>query len=370
MKIGIVTDAWRPQTNGVVTTLTRTAAGLAAFGHEVRMMTPEGLRTIPCPSYPEIRLALAPGRAVRRWLDAECPDAVHVATEGPLGLAVRRLLARRRQHFTTSYHTRFPQYVRARLPIPERVSYAALRWFHGGAARTLVATPAVRRELEVHGFRNLVYWSRGVDTDLFRPRPDAQLPYPRPILMYVGRVAVEKNVEAFLEAAVVGTKVIVGGGPALARLQARYPAAVFTGYRHGEALAETLATADCFVFPSRTDTFGLVMLEALACGVPVAAYPVTGPIDVLRPNETGVMDPDLVVAIRGALRLDRGQCRADALRHCWEAATGQFLSHLVRRTDGLPLVATPPAGVAKCVDGAETAGFVPAFDAGSAGQKT
>jgi glycosyltransferase involved in cell wall biosynthesis len=329
MKIAIVTDAWRPQTNGVVTTLDRTAACLRGFGHEVVTMTPAGLRTVPCPSYPEIRLALLQGRRVAEWLEREQPDALHIATEGPLGFAARRAALRAGLRFTTSYHTQFPQYLRARYPIPERVTYAALRRFHGVAERTMVGTARVRAVLRAQGFRNLVQWTRGVDTALFRPRERPPRPAGEPLLMYVGRVAVEKSVEDFLRADVPGTKVVVGGGPALADLRTRYPSAVFTGWRYGEELAALLATADAFVFPSRTDTFGLVMLEAMACGVPVAAYPVTGPVDVVQDGVTGCLRDDLADAIHGALRLERDRCRAYALAHSWEHATREFLGHLV-----------------------------------------
>jgi glycosyltransferase involved in cell wall biosynthesis len=329
MKVAIVTDAWRPQTNGVVTTLTRTAECLSALGHDVAMMTPEGLRTIPCPTYPEIRLALFQGRRVARWLEREHPDALHIATEGPLGLAARNAALRQGLRFTTSYHTQFPQYLRARYPLPESCSYGLLRRFHGAAQRTMVGTKEVRRDLRRHGFRNLVYWSRGVDTTLFRPRPEVRLPWPGPILIYVGRVAVEKSIEDFCRAQVAGTKLIVGDGPALADLRRRYPEVVFTGFKYGEELASLFAGADCFVFPSRTDTFGLVMLEAMASGLPVAAYPVTGPIDVVREGVTGCLRNDLGEAIEGALRLERAPARAQALEYRWENATRQFLGNLV-----------------------------------------
>jgi glycosyltransferase involved in cell wall biosynthesis len=342
MKIAIVTDAWLPQTNGVVTTLTRTARCLAEeFGHHVAVMNPDGFRTVPCPTYPEIRLAPFQGRRVAEWLEHEVPDALHVATEGPLGLAARRAALRMGLRFTTSYHTQFPQYLAARFPIPPRVTYAWLRWFHSAAERTMVGTRAVREDLKRHGFVNLVQWTRGVDTTLFRPRPGASLPHPRPLLVYAGRVAVEKSVEDFLRADVPGTKVVIGGGPALEALRARHPAAVFTGYRYGEELATLLAAADCFVFPSRTDTFGLVMLEALASGVPVAAYPVTGPIDVIRDGEVGCLRADLADAIRGALAIDRARCREYALGFRWENATREFLGNLVEARGRVPAARRP-----------------------------
>ena len=336
MKIGIVTDAWRPQTNGVVTTLMRTAECLGAFGHEVSMMTPEGLPTLPCPTYPEIRLALFQGRRVADWIDEFSPDALHIATEGPLGFAARAVAIRRGLSFTTSYHTQFPQYLRARFPLPEACSYALLRAFHGRATRTMVGTKEVRRELRRYGLRNLVQWTRGVDTELFRPRPAVPATYPRPVLIYVGRVAVEKSVEDFCKVNAAGTKLVIGGGPQLAELKARHPAVQFLGFRYGEELAQLLAGADCFVFPSRTDTFGLVMLEAMASGLPVAAYPVTGPIDVVRDGVTGCLRDDLAEAIEGALRLDRAACRAQALEYRWENATREFHGNLVETHAPVP----------------------------------
>jgi len=328
MRIALITDAWLPQTNGVVRTLTLTVEQLAQAGHEVTMVTPAEFRTLPCPTYPEIRLSLFAAGQVRRRLDALHPDAVHIATEGPLGLAARRWCLRRGRAFTTSYHTQFPEYLRARLPIPVAVSYAFLRWFHRQAAHTLVATPSLRRQLEARGFRNLTYWSRGVDTTLFRPRDPPLLEWPRPIWLYFGRVAVEKGIEDFLALELPGTKLVVGDGPAAAGLRRQYPGAVFTGYRYGEELAELVAASDVFVFPSRTDTFGLVLLEAMACGVPVAAYPDTGPIDVVADGVTGVLHEDLQVAALAALRLDRTACREHALRYTWEAATRQFIAAL------------------------------------------
>ena len=330
MKLAIVTDAWRPQINGVVTTLGRTRDCLVALGHEVLVVAPEGYATIPCPTYPEIRLALLPGRRLRRALDQYAPDAIHVATEGPLGIAARRFCTRARLAFTTSYHTQFPQYVRKRVPIPESWSYAYLRGHHGAARRTLVATEQQRRNLVENGFDNVVIWSRGVDTDLFRPCGREHLRWPRPIWIYVGRVAVEKNLEAFLAADLPGAKIVVGDGPDLAKLRQRFATAHFVGYKFGDELARHLSSADVFVFPSRTDTFGLVMLEAMACGTPVAAYPVTGPIDVVRDGYSGRLDEDLTRAALAALEIPREQCRRAALEHTWERATAQFLAHLVR----------------------------------------
>jgi glycosyltransferase involved in cell wall biosynthesis len=328
LRIALVTDAWQPQTNGVVTTLTRTLECLERLGHVTRVITPQEFRTVPCPTYPEIRLALFPGAGLSRTLAAFMPEALHVATEGPLGQAARSWCLRERMPFTTSYHTQFPQYVRARFPIPERWSYAFLRHFHGPAARVMVATPHVRRDLEQRGFRNLALWTRGVDVGLFRPRAREYLPGRRPISLYAGRVAVEKNLGAYLALPLPGTKYVVGGGPALETLKAKYPDVVFTGYKYGEELASHVAAADVFVFPSRTDTFGLVLLEAMACGVPVAAYPVAGPIDVVQRGVSGCLHEDLATAVAGALELDRNECRRYALGFTWERATREFEANL------------------------------------------
>ncbi|MGA7800144.1 MAG: glycosyltransferase family 1 protein [Gammaproteobacteria bacterium] len=328
MRVAIVTDAWQPQVNGVVRTLSRTGEELQARGYQVCFVTPQAFRTVPCPTYPSIRLALWPGRRLADLMDRFAPTAVHIATEGPLGLAGRAYCRARGLAFTTSYHTRFPEYVRLRAPIPVNLSYRFLRWFHGGACRTLVATPSMRRQLVGHGFENVVIWSRGVDTELFRPRPKDYLQAPRPIAMYVGRVAVEKNIEAFLALDLPGTRYVVGDGPDLEALRRRHPEVRFTGFQFGEELARHLAAADVFVFPSRTDTFGLVLLEAMACGVPVAAYPVTGPVDVVRQGVTGVLGEDLQQAALAALGLSARACRAYALAHTWRAATREFLGHL------------------------------------------
>ncbi|MGH8186354.1 MAG: glycosyltransferase family 4 protein [Steroidobacteraceae bacterium] len=333
MKIAIVTDAWQPQINGVVKTLSQTAHMLRTLGHDVCVIEPNPFRTFPCPTYPEIRLAWFPYRRLSALLESFAPDAVHIATEATLGAAARRWCLRQRLPFTTSYHTQFPEYVRARVPIPLALSYAHLRRFHSAAARTMVATPAMQRQLEERGFRNIVRWTRGVDVGLFKPGDKHFLALPQPIALYVGRVAVEKNIEAFLQIRWAGTKVIVGDGPAREELQAKYPSARFVGYKFGEELASHIAAADVFVFPSRTDTFGLVLLQALACGVPVAAYPVTGPIDVVRNGVTGVLHEDLSVAAEAALQLDPANCRTHALTHTWEHATKQFISHLAPRTE-------------------------------------
>ena len=326
----IVTDAWLPQTNGVVSTLAQTAAWLGRFGHEVRMITPRDFRSIACPTYPEIRLSLLPYERVKEHISAFSPQALHIATEGPLGLSARRFCLRSGIRFTTSYHTQFPQYLRARFPIPLRASYRALRWFHGAAVRCMVSTASVRQDLASHGFQNLATWRRGVDTEMFRPHPKEFLTLPRPIAAYVGRVAVEKNIDAFLKMDWTGSKIIIGDGPERARLEKQYPHATFMGYRFGEDLAKNLAAADIMVFPSRTDTFGLVNLEAMACGIPVAAYPVTGPIDVIADGVTGALDLDLAAAARRALDVDPNACREHALKSGWDVCSREFESNLER----------------------------------------
>jgi glycosyltransferase involved in cell wall biosynthesis len=330
MRIMIVTDAWFPQTNGVVSTLAQTAAWLGRFGHEVRMITPRDFRSVACPTYPEIRLSILPYKKVKHSILEFSPQALHIATEGPLGLAARRFCLKSGMRFTTSYHTQFPQYVRARFPIPLGVSYRALRWFHGAAARCMVSTASVRLDLATHGFENLATWRRGVDTEMFRPHPKDLLTLPRPIAAYVGRVAVEKNIDAFLKMDWTGSKIIIGDGPERARLEKQYPHATFMGYRFGEDLARHLAAADIMVFPSRTDTFGLVNLEAMACGIPVAAYPVTGPIDVVEDGVTGALDGDLAAASRRALDIDPAACRERALKSGWDVCSREFESNLER----------------------------------------
>lgn len=330
MRILIATDAWTPQVNGVVRTLETVTSELRKLGHQVTLVTPEMFPTIPMPTYPEIRLAILPGRKIGRLIDEVRPDTIHIATEGTIGLAVRRQCLRRRLPFTTSFHTRFPEYVHARFRVPESWTYAALRWFHAPSSAVMVATPSLKAELEARGFSNLRLWSRGVDTDRFRPRPEAYQTEtrPRPIWLYVGRVAVEKNVEAFLRLQLPGTKVIVGDGPQLAELRARFPGAHFLGSKFGDELASLYAASDVFVFPSKTDTFGLVILEALASGVPIAAYPVTGPLDILHSSDVGAMDEDLETACRTALTKRREDCREFALEFGWASCTRQFLSNL------------------------------------------
>jgi len=338
--LAIVTDAWLPQVNGVVTTLEHTIRCLDAAGIQVEVIHPgEGFFTVPAPSYPSIRLAAFPWPGVYRALDRIVPDAIHISTEGPLGNAARRYCVTRKLRFTTSYHTQYPQYLRSRWPIPQRVSYAFLRHFHAAASRTMVATASMQAELEGHGFRNLVRWGRGVNADLFKPLPKGFLDLPRPISIFVGRLAVEKNIEAFLALDLPGSKVVVGDGPAAMQLRARYPQAVFTGLLKGSQLARYLADADVFVFPSRTDTFGVVMLEAMACGIPVAAFPTAGPLDVVRHGETGCLHEDLGIAVREALKLDGRRCREYALTQSWPAAAEQFASNLVAVLGDMDLIA-------------------------------
>ena len=327
-RILIVTDAWYPQINGVVVTLGHLKRNLEAIGVAVSMLTPAGFRTVPMPSYPAIRLALATPQAVEVLIAAALPAHVHIATEGPLGLLARRYCLRHGLTFTTSYHTRFPEYLRSRLPVPVSWAYSWLRRFHNAGTGTLVATRSLADELSARGFRDLRLWSRGVDTDLFRPDRRLPLDLPRPVFLYVGRVAIEKNLPAFLDLDLPGSKVVVGDGPALAMLRARYPTTTFLGQRSGEDLASIYASSDVFVFPSRTDTFGIVLLEALASGLPVAAFPVTGPADVLADGKGGVLSEDLRAAALAALSVSREEARAKALAHGWAACARLFLAHV------------------------------------------
>jgi glycosyltransferase involved in cell wall biosynthesis len=328
MKIMIITDAWEPQVNGVVRTLKSTSRELTALGHRVEMITPLEFRTLPCPTYPEIRLSLLPGRRVRERIESFAPDALHIATEGPLGMAARAFALKHGLPFTTAYHTRFPEYVQARFGVPLTATYRFLRWFHGPSRAIMAPTPVVKDDLEAHGFDNVVLWTRGVDLDIFHPMESKVLNTARPIFLYVGRVAIEKNVQAFLELDLPGSKWVAGEGPALAELKSRYPDVNYLGVLSQAELAKVYAAADVFVFPSRTDTFGLVLLEALACGTPVAAFPVTGPIDVLSGGEAGAMREDLRSACLDALKIERSTARAWAERFSWRAASEQFASHL------------------------------------------
>jgi 1,2-diacylglycerol 3-alpha-glucosyltransferase/glucuronosyltransferase len=330
LKILIVTDAWAPQVNGVVRTLESTARELTALGHEVRFATPQGHTTLPLPTYPEIRLALFPGAGIANLIDAFRPDAIHIATEGTMGFSARAICLQRGLPFTTSFHTRFPQYVHARFPfIPESAVMGALRTFHAAASAVMAATPSLRRELESHGFEKVRLWSRGVDVEAFKPGArDAFTGLPRPVFLTVGRIAVEKNVDAFLALDLPGSKVVVGDGPQRAELLERYPEVHFPGRKSGAELASLYASADVFVFPSRTDTFGLVLLEALASGTPVAAYPVQAPLEVIGDAAVAVLDEDLRAASLAALALPRAAARDFALAHSWRASAEQFLGNL------------------------------------------
>jgi glycosyltransferase involved in cell wall biosynthesis len=327
----IVTDAWLPQVNGVVRTMTTVVGELRTMGHVVEVIGPDRFRTIPCPTYSDIPLALLPRRRLAHLIEAFAPDALHIVTEGPLGMAARGWAKRAGVSFTTAFHTKFPEYIKARTGFPLRPVYAWMRHFHGAARGTMVATQSLQDELTARGFRNIRKWSRGVDLSLFKPEPREEWNLPRPVFLYVGRVAVEKNIEAFLDLDLPGSKVVVGAGPILPQLERDYPNVTFTGPRYGEALARSYAGADAFVFPSLTDTFGLVLLESLACGTPFAAFPATGPIDVLADAQAniGSVDANLRAAALSALSASRTACRAHAERYSWHACAELFLSNLV-----------------------------------------
>ena len=328
MRILIATDAWLPQVNGVVRTLTSLARSASALGAEVSFLTPDGFPSLAVPTYPGLRVALPNRREIAARVEAASPDAIHIATEGPIGWAVRAYCRRRKLAFTTSYTTRFPEYIAVRSIVPATLSYAVLRHFHAAAAMTMVATSSLRQELGARGFKKLGSWTRGVDTDLFRPDDAAELDLPRPIFMTMGRVAVEKNLEAFLALNLPGSKVVIGDGPQKAELERRYPNAHFLGEKTGRDLTSHVAAADAFVFPSLTDTFGVVQLEALACGTPVAAFPVTGPKDVIADHPIGALDTDLRAACLRALGMSRETCRSFALERSWENSARQFIGNL------------------------------------------
>jgi glycosyltransferase involved in cell wall biosynthesis len=338
LRVALISDAWRPQINGVVTTLTKTCQVLAGLGHAIEAITPDRFDTWPCPSYPEIRLALRSRPKLAKLLDDFGPEAIHIATEGPLGWAGRNYCRKRRIPHTSSFHTRFPEYLNLRTGVPSSWSYGLLRWFHNASRRVMVATPSLKAELERKGFNNLVLWSRGVDTDTFCPGPKDFIPAPRPIFLYAGRVAVEKSIVDFLKLDLPGTKYVVGDGPQRALLELEFPEVRFVGYKTGRELVSYLAAADVFVFPSRTDTFGLVLLEALACGVPVAAYPVQGPKDVILDPKVGRLSEDLRQAALEALTLNGEDCRRYALQYTWENCARQFLGNL-------ETFSTPPKAV-------------------------
>ena len=330
MRVLVATDAWHPQVNGVVRTLTALAASARKQNVEIEFLTPEGFPSVPIPTYSTLRCALPGPRETARRIEQAKPDAIHIATEGPVGHMVRRYCLKHHRPFTTSYTTRFPEYISARLPIPEAWSYAVLRRFHSAAAVTMVATPSLMAELAARGFRNLGLWTRGVDTDLFKLERAIDLDLPRPIFISVGRIAVEKNLPAFLSLDLPGSKIVIGEGPQERDLRRHFPNVKYLGLLEGSALAAHLAAADVFVFPSKTDTFGVVQLEALACGVPVAAYPVPGPSDVIGKNPVGVLHEDLRTACLGALQISRDACRAFALTRSWENSAREFVGHVHR----------------------------------------
>jgi len=341
VRIVVAADAWHPQVNGVVRSVSMTVDCLRAMGHEVLVIDPSAFRTMACPTYPEIRLALRCRRKIARLLaDFRPEDRIHISTEGPIGWAVRNWCLKHGHEFTTAFHTRFPDYVSIRTGIPAEWIWKVMRRFHGPAERTFTATPTLAAELHAHGLAHTHYWPRGVDLNQFNPAVpphSAMAGLPRPIMLNVGRVAVEKNIEAFLGCKVEGSKVLVGDGPALAALKARYPEVLFLGPKHGAELAAAYKAADVFVFPSRTDTFGLVNIEALACGLPVAAFPVPGPADILGPHETGLhggtarigaLDANLAMAIARALTADRAAAVREAAHYSWARCTIQFLAGL------------------------------------------
>ena len=328
MRILIATDAWRPQMNGVVLAFEKVIAAARDLGAEFELVTPREFRTLPTPTYPEIRLALAGAADVGRRIEATGATHVHIATEGPIGWAARRYCLRAGRKFTTSFHTKFPEYIALRAPIPTSFTYGILRRFHSKAERVMAPTESMKANLVERGFDRVVVWSRGVDTDLFRPDRDKIFNLPRPIFLYVGRIAVEKNIQALLKLKLPGSVVIVGDGPARGKLQAKYPHAHFLGALHGEALANAYADADVFVFPSRTDTFGVVLIEALASGLPVASFPVTGPIDVIGNTRAGVLDEDLGKACLEALAISRDTARARSKLFTWRRSALQFLEHI------------------------------------------
>lgn len=332
MRILIATDAAAPQTNGVVRTYERLACELSVQGVETVFLTPQDFRTLACPGYREIRLAIPDFKGARRIIEGRRPDLIHIATEGPVGWMARSACLRWSRPFTTSYHTKFPEYASALIGLSPDPVYRFVRFFHDASAGVMVATPSLAQSLKRRGFKRLLPWTRGVDTDLFRPRNVRLFGRDAPIFLYVGRVSKEKNIEDFLKAKLPGRKVVVGDGPHLPALRRAYPGALFTGPKAGTGLAECYASADVFVFPSRTDTFGLVLLEAMAAGLPIAAYPVTGPLDLVKPGETGVLDEDLALAGCAALTLDRAAARAHALAFSWRAAAELFLSNIQAAT--------------------------------------
>ena len=329
MKILVVSDAWHPQINGVVNTILCTTACLKELGHQVIMLTPDRFKTIPCPTYPEIRLSVFPKKRVQKFFNAHEFDSIHIATEGPLGIAARNYAVKNKLKFTTAFHTKFPDYVKARIGLPTSISYCFMRWFHKKSEAVLTPTDSIIRELNFYRVGKPVYWPRGVETGFFKPLPNRK-PNKEPVYLFVGRIAVEKNIEAFLSLELKGKKFVVGDGPLLSKLKLKYPETIFLGKRNKKELLEIYNQADVFVFPSRTDTFGLVLLEAMACGVPVAAFPCAGPIDVIGESEAGCLSEDLSEAIIGALKIPRNIVRAHALKYSWAQASRLFLEHQIK----------------------------------------
>jgi glycosyltransferase involved in cell wall biosynthesis len=327
-RILVVTDAWAPQVNGVVRSLENVVREAPRFGVEIEMITPVTFRTVPLPTYREVRIALTRPGVIAARIEEVQPDYIHIATEGPLGICARIACLRSGRPFTTSYHTRFPEYLAARRIAPAALTYMLMRHFHNSGAGVMVATATLERELAQRGFKRLMRWSRGVDATLFRPRDGSVFDLPRPIFLSCGRLAVEKNLGAFLSLDLPGSKVVVGDGPARQALEARFPQVHFMGALHGEALAAAYASADVFVFPSLTDTFGIVLLEAMASGLPVAAFPVAGPIDVVGDSGAGVLDTDLRRAALATLEIPREKARAHALTFNWEACARQFIDNV------------------------------------------
>ncbi|HXW20354.1 MAG TPA: glycosyltransferase family 1 protein [Roseiarcus sp.] len=372
MRILIATDAWRPQVNGVVHSLEQMSAAARSQGAECEFLTPHGFASLPLPTYPDIRLAIVGSRAAGRRIEELAPDHIHIATEGPIGLAARRYCRVNGRPFTTSYHTRFPEYIRARWPVPLGATYAFLRWFHGPAAAVMAPTPTMRDELTRRGFERVTVWSRGVDHRLFHPRQTKVLDLPRPIFLYVGRIAVEKNLSALLSLDLPGSIAIVGDGPARPAMERLYPTGHFLGPRSGEALAAVYASADVFVFPSRTDTFGIVLIEALASGLPVAAYPVAGPVDVIGDSGAGALSEDLRAACLAALEIPREKARAHSLQFTWAESARQFLANIEasrgwRRAPRGPLApAVDPCLLPLASSGAKMAAGASAADEGPA----
>lgn len=343
MRILVATDAWKPQVNGVVRSLELVARALREFGAEIEFLTPQGFTTVPLPTYGEIRLALASRRAVAKRLEGTSIDHIHIATEGPVGLAARHYCLSAKRLFTTSFHTKFPEYIAARTGIPETLTYALLRRFHNAGSGVMVSTASIADDLSKRGFKRLMHWTRGVDHIQFSPTKACALDLPRPVFLYAGRLAPEKNVEAFLALDLPGSKLIIGDGPSRRSLQANYPQAHFLGSQTSDLLAVHYASADVFVFPSKTDTFGMVILEALSCGLPVAALPVPGPLDVIGSSGAGVLDFDLRSACLAALEIPREKARAHALNFTWSISAKQFLDNILLAKSVTPrrLIARP-----------------------------